>query len=75
MYNFIKKNNYLPDNLFSFLLETKLFDLFTFRCDRLFTSRKKVEALSGIRIKGFRDGVTTYDVGVANIFNYYIITI
>lgn len=50
----------------STFLAIKLFDLLT-RIERLLTSRRNVDARSGIRIKGFLDGVTEYDVGVANI--------
>ena len=70
------KKKDLPDNLlFSLFRDTKLFDRFTFRADRRFTSRKNVDARSGMRINGFRDGVTTYEVGVANILVVFSISL
>ena len=44
----------------------RLFERLT-RNERRFTSLRKVDARSGMRINGLRDGVTQYDVGVANI--------
>ena len=57
---------YLPDRRQSGLRAIKLFDRFT-RCERRLTSRRNVDARSGMRINGLRDGVTEYDVGVANM--------
>ena len=63
-------NNHRPNErlvLPGVLFTWKLHDLFILT-DRLFTSRKSVEALSGILEKGVLEGVALYALGVANIF-------